>query len=371
MEDVVPLQGTVQAKQYGLATFVSLLTFVVSIPLILVFILVRNILGILLYIAEIVIYCTEYKLKAVRPGDGYALITGASSGIGMDIAKQLAKRGHDLVLVARRVDKLESLAAELRKCTRKGGEHIVVRVVQQDLAKTGSPTELFAAIQELNLDISILVNNAGVSSAGVFVEVPVDQLRKVVYLNVEAQLELTHIFTKLMVPKGRGHVMNVSSIAGFGPGPTEATYHATKAFVTSMSRAVNHELRGTGVSVTALCPGFTATEFFEAAGVGKPFGSRLPLFLQSSSSCAAQGLKAMFKGRSVCVAGTCMFTNALLVAFLPMLPEAFAMWFINFVWHDPAPKKPTTGTTENPRPGTTKNPTASNREHTFSSMDTE
>jgi len=181
-----------------------------------------------------------------------ALVTGASAGIGEQLARQLAQRGHDLVLVARDRERLEALAKDVE--AEFGAQ---CEVLSADLTV---PAEL-ATVEARARDVDVLVNNAGFGSFGRFDQLDIDVESREINLNVLALVRLTHAAAGGMTQRGHGGILNVSSLAGHQPGPLNATYSATKAFVTSFTQAVHEELKGTGVAVTALCPGFTHTEF--------------------------------------------------------------------------------------------------------------
>lgn len=191
----------------------------------------------------------------------WALITGASSGIGEQFARQLAEQGSHLVLVARSVNKLESLAAELSK--RYG---IKAEVISIDLSKEGAPSELYQQCQRLNVDIELLINNAGFATHGLFEQVSGERQHEEVMLNVAAVVDMTHLFLPNMLRKNSGTVINVASTAGFQPLPYMAVYGATKAFVLSFTEALWWENRDRGIRFFALCPGATDTSFFNVVG---------------------------------------------------------------------------------------------------------
>lgn len=188
---------------------------------------------------------------------GSALVTGASSGIGEEFARQLAARGHDLVLVARRADRLERLAEELPT---------QVRVLPCDLGNEAAT--LASRVDELGVDIDLLVNNAGFGNHDRFWQIPESRDAMQVRLNCEAVVTLTRAFLPPMIERGAGGVINMASIFGFQPMPYEAVYGASKAFLLSFSAALRAELRDTGVRVLSVSPGPVATEFQETAGVG-------------------------------------------------------------------------------------------------------
>jgi uncharacterized protein len=233
------------------------------------------------------------SLPSPAPNDT-VLVTGASSGIGAELARLLAARGHHLVLVARRRERLDELATELR--ARHGVE---VEVHECDLADDAARAGLIDALQGGPKRIAGLCNNAGYGTFGKFWELPREVEADMVRLNVLALVELTHAFLPAMVERGSGAILEVGSLAGYQPLPTNATYAATKAFVQSFSEAVSAELSGTGVSLTVLCPGPVATEFGEVAGVGDLEGS-LPGFVsQSPGDVARAGIEGMVKGKRV------------------------------------------------------------------------
>ena len=216
---------------------------------------------------------------------GYSLITGASSGIGECFARSLAARGRNLVLVARRKEKLESLAAELR-----AGHGIVAEPISSDLAEAGAAGRLAETLRQRQLKIDLLVNNAGFGARGRFWELPLERQSEMIRLNVLALAELTHLLLPEMVAEGRGAIINVSSTSSFQPIPYTATYAATKAFVTSFSEGLREELRRFGITVLTLCPGGTQTDFFRASGYGRP---KLPGGIQPPEEVVAAALEAL------------------------------------------------------------------------------
>ena len=189
-----------------------------------------------------------------------ALITGASNGIGLELARIHAKRGGDLVLVARSQDKLNQLADELR------AQHhdIQITVIAQDLAMPHAAQSVFAQTEQLGIQVDILINNAGIGGHGRFFERELAKEQQMIQLNITTLTELTHLYLQGMVARRSGKILNVSSTASFMPGPLQAVYYATKAYVTSFSQAVAEEVREFGISVTALCPGAVATDFVAA-----------------------------------------------------------------------------------------------------------
>jgi len=220
-----------------------------------------------------------------------ALITGASIGIGEQFSRQLAQRGHDVVLVARDVARLEALAKEIEA----GGTN--AEVLPADLTDAGQ----LAAVEARARTVDVLVNNAGFGSFGAFHTLDIETEMREIGLNVMALVRLTHAAAAGMVERGSGGILNVSSLAGFQPGPSNATYGATKAFVTSFTEAVHEELRGTGVNVTVLCPGFTHTEFQERANAP---ASDVPGFMwQEAPEVARAGLDGLERNKAVVIPG--------------------------------------------------------------------
>ncbi|MFO0726275.1 MAG: SDR family oxidoreductase [Myxococcota bacterium] len=225
-----------------------------------------------------------------------ALITGASAGIGVELARLFAADGYDLLLVARRKDRLESLAAELQ-----AKHQNRVHVLAADLMDPGAPAAVVAEVERLGLQVEALVNNAGFGTNGPFQALdPVRELGQV-QLNVTAVVALSRAFLPKMVERKRGYLLNLGSTAGFQPGPWMATYYATKAFVNSFSEALHHELRGTGVSVTVCCPGPVATEFAAVAGNAE---SRLfQAGAMTAAAVAESAYRAMKRGQALIVPG--------------------------------------------------------------------
>lgn len=221
---------------------------------------------------------------------GVTLITGASAGLGAEFARQCHKRGDALVLVARRKDRLEALAAEL------GGAHVVAA----DLAEPGSSERVLAEVAALGLDLETLINNAGFGSAGAFVEASPDRLLEMIDLNVRSLTELCRLALPPMLERRRGFILNVASTAAFQAGPYSAVYYATKAYVLSLSEALHEESKGRSVHVSALCPGPTATEFFEVAG--SPNG-RLAKMATDPKAVVAAGLAGLARNKAIVVPG--------------------------------------------------------------------
>ncbi|MFP2909276.1 SDR family NAD(P)-dependent oxidoreductase [Pyxidicoccus sp. 3LFB2] len=240
-----------------------------------------------------------------------ALITGASAGLGEQFARCFARDGHDVILVARGTERLQALAAVLEK------EHgVKAHVLPADLGRPEAPAELFEAVRAKGLAVDFLVNNAGFGSSGPFLDQDVAREAEMVEVNCTALLKLTHLFARPMRERGGGRILNVASTAAFQPGPYMATYYATKAFVVSLSEALAHELKGSGVTVTCYCPGATHTEFTQRAGNGKT-----RLFQRSgvakASDVAADGYAMMMRGRVLAVHGALNWLGAVMVRFSP------------------------------------------------------
>jgi short-subunit dehydrogenase len=242
-----------------------------------------------------------------------ALVTGASSGIGAALARQLAAEGTDLVMVARDKARLDALAAEL------GG--VAVEVLPADLADAASLAAVEARVADDERPIDLLVNNAGFGTYGPFVDADIDTETQEITVNVTALVRLSHAALRAMVPRARGSIMNISSMAALQATPGNATYGATKGFVAMFGEAVSSELAGTGVTVTTVLPGFTRTEFHERAGV-EP---RRPLGMpwQSADACAAEALAAAHAGKSWVVTGR---VNKVAAAAAGPVPRGVRRW---------------------------------------------
>ncbi len=227
-----------------------------------------------------------------------ALVTGASSGIGAELARELARHGHDLVLTARRTTELEALATELRALG------AAARVVTKDLSMPGAARALATELEASGMQIDVLINNAGFGDAGPFVRADPDRIDSMLQLNVASLTALTRAILPGMVERKRGRVMLVASVAAFQPGPNMATYCASKAYVLSLGEAIARELRGTGVTLTTLCPGATLTGWAAEAGADS-----LPLFKSklipkmTAAEVARAGYAAMMRGKPVLVTG--------------------------------------------------------------------
>lgn len=225
----------------------------------------------------------------------WALVTGASAGIGWELARQLAEAGAHVVLTARRRDRLEALAAQIRQeCGTKA------EVVACDLAKREAPAEIHEFTRQRDLPIEVLVNNAGFGAFGKFHQVPASRLLEMVEVNVNAVIHLTHLYLPAMIERRRGDVMIVSSVAGFQAIPNYATYAATKTFELHFGEALAEEVRGHGVHVCTVCPGTTATEFQKVAG-SPAHPMRRP---DSPEKVARIALDALARGKTCKITGT-------------------------------------------------------------------
>jgi short-subunit dehydrogenase len=247
-----------------------------------------------------------------------ALVTGASSGIGVALAGELARRGHGLILVARRADRLREMAAEI------GGEHGVrVEWIDVDLTDAAARDRIPAEVAGRGLAVDLLINDAGMGTSGRFFELPIEQEIRMIRLNVEAMVALCGAFLPGMVERGSGRVLNVASVSGFMPVPQQATYSASKAFVLTFTEALTIDLHGTGVTATALCPGPVKTEF-EGIIDGLPSG----LFLEPAR-VAREAIDALEQGRLSIVPGAMNKVNAVSGRYAPrrvFLPLARRFW---------------------------------------------
>jgi uncharacterized protein len=238
------------------------------------------------------------------------LVTGASSGIGLELARCFAAEGCRLALVARKRDALEALAAELRKAHK-----VQAQVITADLAHPEAPPRLLAHLQSAGLKVDVLVNNAGFGAQGRFVELPLGRQLEMLQVNITSLTHLTGLLLPGMVERHRGGILNVASTAAFQPGPGMAVYYATKAYVLSFSEALAEELAGTGVTVTASCPGPTATNFGAAANM-RTLGMVKKVSM-SAAAVAQLGHRAFRRGRVVAIPGLRNQFPAFLVRLVP------------------------------------------------------
>ncbi|HLZ42455.1 MAG TPA: SDR family oxidoreductase [Candidatus Sulfotelmatobacter sp.] len=224
------------------------------------------------------------------------LITGASGGIGYELAKLFARDRHNLVLVARSACKLGQVASELQAAG------VSVKTVALDLAEPPAPKVLFNQLQREGIAVDILINNAGFGALGKFAQMPNDEILGQINLNIIALTQLTKLFLPPMLARHNGRIMNVASTAGFQPGPLMAVYYASKAYVISFSEAIANELKDSGVTVTCFCPGATHTGFAKRAGNDK---SRLfkQLGAMNADKVALDGYRALMEGRTLAISG--------------------------------------------------------------------
>ncbi|HVH37663.1 MAG TPA: SDR family oxidoreductase [Sphingomicrobium sp.] len=234
-----------------------------------------------------------------------ALITGASAGLGVEFARQLAARGYRLILTARRKDRLDAVAAELGNA----------RVIAIDLAEQGAAAALIAECDAAGAQVDLLVNNAGFGLRGPFTKLDAGRQREMIDLNVGALTDLCRLIGPRMAERQSGAILNVASTAAFQPGPKMAVYFATKAYVLSFTEALHEEMKPHGVKVSALCPGPTRTEFGEVAGFGAD--SRFDKIAMSAEEVVSKGLEGMEKNRAVVITGALNKAGAWGTRFLP------------------------------------------------------
>jgi short-subunit dehydrogenase len=248
------------------------------------------------------------------------LITGASGGIGYELAKLFARDRHHLVLVARSGEKLAQVANELHP------RGITVKTVPLDLSSPWAPKFLFDQLAGEHIAVDVLINNAGFGAFGEFVQMPEEEILGQINLNITALTALTRLFLPAMVARHSGRIMNVASTAGFQPGPLMAVYYATKAYVISFSEAIANELRNSGVTVTCFCPGATHTGFARRAGTEK---SRLfkQFGAMSAQKVAQDGYRALMEGRTMVISGTHNWVVAQSTRFAPRkMVTAISRW---------------------------------------------
>ncbi len=239
------------------------------------------------------------------------LITGASSGIGLEFAKVFAREGHNLVLVARSEETLKELKKQLEE------EHgIEVKIIVQDLKYYNAPTLIYDEVHRSRINVNVLINNAGFGLHGKFVDTDLESELEMIQVNITALTHLTKLFLKEMVENNSGRILNVASTAAFQPGPLMSVYYATKAYVLSFSEALAEELKDTKIRVTTLCPGPTSTNFSKNANVQdtKLFGSKIP----TGKEVAEYGYNAIINEKRVAIHG---FKNKMLVQSSKFIPR--------------------------------------------------
>lgn len=248
------------------------------------------------------------------------LITGASGGIGWELAKLFARDSYRLVLVARNRSKLEELAQNLQ---REFGASAIV--LAEDLADLNAPGRIYDTLQRQGIEVDALVNNAGFGDFGPFAETDLKVDLEMMQVNMAALVHLTRLFLPGMVDRKKGRILNVSSMAAFGPGPFMAMYYATKAFVSSFSEAIADELRGTGVTVTALCPGPTRTGFQARAGTER---DRLASEFMEAGVVARIGYRGLLAGKAVVIPG---LRNRLIALLVKLIPRRLATRLVRMI----------------------------------------
>lgn len=242
-----------------------------------------------------------------------ALITGASGGIGLEFARIHASKGENLVLVARSSDKLAEIKANLETDFK-----VEVYIIVRDLSVKDAAAGVFDEVKSRNIIIDYLINNAGFGDIGLYAGCDWDKQERMISLNITALAHLTRLFLPGMIERGGGKILNVASLASFQPGPTMSVYFASKAFVLSFSEAINNEVRDKGISVTALCPGSTESNFHAVAmGVPDLVEERK---MQTAKEVAEIGYRAMMKGKPVVIPG---FKNAFLAFAVRFFPREF------------------------------------------------
>ncbi len=244
--------------------------------------------------------------------DKTVLITGASSGIGSEFSKVFARNGYNLVMVAQNESNLE----KAKNIVSKENSKIEIKTISKDLSKSSAAEEIFKFTKENEIQVDILVNNAGVQVYGNFHEVNIDSMEQMMNINMFTVAKLTRLFVDGMVKRGEGKILNVASTGAFQPCPLNSAYCGTKAFVLYLSEAINEELKGTGVTVTALCPGATKTNFAKRADI-----EDIKLFKSNTleaSKVAEIGYDALFKGKPVVVAG---LYNKILASSVRVIPR--------------------------------------------------
>jgi len=242
--------------------------------------------------------------------DGYALVTGASSGIGYELAKVLAKDGKNLVIVARSQDKLEELKTEIEN-----KYETSVRVLPKDLSNPNAPQEIFSELEKDGVNVDVLVNNAGYGVYGMFSETDLREELAMIQVNATSLIHLTKLFLKQMLENKSGWILNVASLCSFLSSPLESVYCASKSLVLHFSEALANELQGTGVTVTCLCPGLAKTEFHKRAHMENTKVAKRKMM--DAAAVAEAGYKALKKGKVVVIPGLIFKTAPLFARFAP------------------------------------------------------
>jgi len=256
------------------------------------------------------------KAGAISRATGWVLITGASAGIGRELAKAFASRGFDLILAARNEAALAALAREL------AATHAVrAKTMPVDLSLPAAAEAIAEALGRARVEVGVLVNNAGILFEGEFARAALDDCLRLLQINVVALTSLTRLFLPPMLNRGAGRILNVASTAAFMPVPQLSVYAAAKAYVLSLTESIAEELRGTGVAATALCPGFTDTAMIRGSALAKPIP---PAMIMSPKAVAELGCAACVEGEAICVPG---LANKLLASGAPMMPRSLVRAF--------------------------------------------
>lgn len=250
------------------------------------------------------------------------LITGATSGIGLELAKVFAKNAYDLVLVARNEEALKRTARELETAF-----HISAKTIARDLSNPSSAQEIFNQTLSLGIQIDVLVNNAGAGLNGKFIENKLEDELRIIQFNIASLTAFCHLFGKEMAKKGSGKILNVASTAAFQPGPLMSNYYASKAYVFMFSEGLRNELKKDGVTVTTLCPGPTQTEFFQRANMKNTVIAHVPYML-NPARVAGIGYAALMSGKKVVIAG---LFNRLLAFSIRISPRGILISIARFL----------------------------------------
>lgn len=255
---------------------------------------------------------------------GLVLITGATSGIGLELAKLFAQDKYDLILTGTKENSLKKFEEYLKEKFR-----VNVLTITKDLSKTGSAEEIFSEIKNKKLPVDVLVNNAGFGIYGTLKAYNLDIDIAMVQLNVVSLMTLTKLFLKDMLSHNRGRIMNVASTAAFLPGPSMATYYASKSFVLSFSEAISEEIKKSNVTLTVLCPGPTETNFQTRAGNKKTKLVKSKLAgMMTAEEVAKTGYKSLMKGKRIVIPG---FRNKLITQFIRLTPRKLVTFVVNFI----------------------------------------
>jgi hypothetical protein len=243
----------------------------------------------------------------------WALVTGASSGIGTEFARQSADRGMNVILVARREERLQRVKAELESTY-----GVEASVISMDLADLDAARQLYERVTAEGYKVHVLINNAGFGLHGTIEEIPLEKMQTMLQLDVVTVASLTKLFVREMIKRDAGYILQIASIGAYQPSPEYATYSAAKSFVLNYGEALNYELRNTNVSCTVLSPGVTRTEFFEASGQGEDLSLYQRVTMMKSADVARVGLRAMFNRRASVLPG---FVNQMMALGSKLLPR--------------------------------------------------